>query len=64
MKRATVTEAEFRRAIKAATDCGLTVQECVMTPAEVRLVFVKVDEKPEDNNTPKLQDWSEWQKCR
>ena len=35
----TVTEADMRRAIKVATECGLNVRECVMNPTEVRLVF-------------------------
>jgi len=49
----------MKRAIKAATDCGLTIRECVMTPVEVRLIFIKVDEKPEsdDNPNPKPKAW-------
>lgn len=54
---ATVTEADMKRAIKAATDCGLTVYECVMTPVEVRLIFTKVDEKPKSDNNPKPTEW-------
>jgi hypothetical protein len=56
-KRATVTEADMRRAIKAATECGLQVQECVMKPTEIRLVFSNVEEKPRSNDNPKPKEW-------
>ena len=52
-KRAIVTEADIRRAIKAASECGLRVSECVMTPAEIRLVFDAVENDPETSDTPK-----------
>jgi hypothetical protein len=45
-KRATVTEADMRRAIKAATECGLQVDECVMKPSEIRPVFSNSEENP------------------
>ena len=56
-KRATVTEADMRRAIKAATECGLQVHECVMKPTEVRLVFTNVEEKPNPHDTPQPKEW-------
>jgi len=56
-RRATVTEADMRRAIKAATECGLQVQECVMKPSEIRLVFVNVEENPKPDNNPKPKEW-------
>ena len=56
-KRATVTEADMRRAIKAATECGLRVRECVMTPNEVRLVFIHLEEKPTAGNNPEPTPW-------
>lgn len=56
-KRATVTEADMRRAIKAATDCGLRVQECVMKPTEIRLVFINVEENPKKGDSPKPKEW-------
>ena len=56
-KRATVTEADMRRAIKAATECGLQVQECVMKPSEIRLVFSNVEEKAKTDDNPKPKEW-------
>ena len=56
-KRATVTEAEMRRAIKAATECGLAIQECIMTPQEVRLVFNRFDKPEESDDIPKPKEW-------
>lgn len=56
-RQATVTEADMKRAIKAATACGLTVQECVMTPAEIRLIFIKVDEEIDSDDNPKPKEW-------
>lgn len=56
-KRATVTEADMRRAIKAAAECGLQVQECVMKPSEIRLVFSNVEENPKLDDNPKLKEW-------
>ncbi|WP_282608430.1 hypothetical protein [Pelagibius sp. Alg239-R121] len=65
-RRATVTEADMRRAIKAATDCGLTVRECIMRPTEVRLIFGEVGDAAKDGEQsnverdPRLKDWSDW----
>jgi hypothetical protein len=56
-RRATVTEADMRRAIKTATDCGLQVQECIMKPAEIRLVFGDVEEKPKEDYAPRPKKW-------
>ncbi len=56
-KRATVTEADLRRAIKAAKECGLTVRECIMSPAEVRLVFGGVDEESKKGEHPVPKEW-------
>ncbi len=57
VKRATVTEVDMRRAIKAATECGLTIQECVMNPTEIRLIFVNVDEEPNPDKNPRPKEW-------
>lgn len=57
VKRATVTEADMRRAIKAATECGLQVQECVMKPSEIRLVFSRVEETRKTDETPQPKEW-------
>jgi|GEM_PF-5093733 len=35
----TITQAELNRALKAATDAGLTVHEIVMEPRRVRVLF-------------------------
>lgn len=56
--RARVTEADMRRAIKAATECGLQVRECVMSPAEVRLVFGDVVGRQLPDDNPKPKPWS------
>lgn len=56
-KRAIVTEADMRRAIKAANECGLRVSECIMTPAEIRLVFDAVENDSETSDTPKPKEW-------
>ena len=64
-RRATVTEADMRRAIKAATECGLTVRECIMKPTEIRLVFASpgqgVDSGREsaNNQAPRPKEWPE-----
>lgn len=60
-RRATVTEADMRRAIKVATECGLNVRECVMNPTEVRLVFSNAEEKLEPANNLKPKEWPRWQ---
>jgi hypothetical protein len=57
-RRATVTEADPRRAIKAAKDCGLVIHECIMTPAEVRLIFTAVDVPKENDDTPRPKEWA------
>lgn len=56
--RATVTEAEYRRAIRAATESGLTLREFEITPGRVRLIFaqdeaVDVERDPADPREPK-----------
>jgi hypothetical protein len=56
-KRATVTEADMRRAIKAATECGLQVDECVMKPSEIRLVFSNNTGQELSQDDPKLKKW-------
>lgn len=58
-KRANVTEADMKRAIRAASECGLTVSEVIMTAGSVRLKIGKVDEtrRPTDTNCP--LDWPE-----
>lgn len=54
-RRATVTEADMRRAIKAANEAGLTIRECVMEPKRVRLIFEEVEAEvlPVDTRRPK-----------
>lgn len=39
-EKATVTEAEMSRAMKAAVKAGLTVYECIVTRDNVRLILV------------------------
>ena len=56
-RRATVTEADMRRAIKVATECGLSVRECVMNPTEVRFVFSDVEQKLEPANNLRPKEW-------
>ncbi|WP_150523993.1 hypothetical protein [Roseibium sediminis] len=56
-KRAAVTEADMRRAIKAAKGEGLTVRECIMSPSEVRLVFTRIDSGPETNTGLGPKQW-------
>jgi hypothetical protein len=56
-KRATVTEADMRRAIKAATESGLEVRECVMNPTEIRLLFGPIDENKKSDDNPAPKPW-------
>ncbi|MGH0001337.1 hypothetical protein ACQU0X_14765 [Pseudovibrio ascidiaceicola] len=53
------TQAQMKRAIKAAQDCGLTLHECVITSAETRLVFSKVDAKTAKSQTAGPKQWPE-----
>lgn len=57
-RKATVTQADMGRAIRAAQDAGLTIRECEMTAEKVRLIFEDGPasvEKPVAN--PKLKQW-------
>lgn len=56
-KRAAVTEADLRRAIKAVQGEGLTVRECIMKPSEIRLVFVAADEEVEAEQGLEPKEW-------
>lgn len=56
-KRAAVTEADMRRAIKAAQGEGLTVSECIMSPSEVRLIFSGVDEEAKTDPRSGPKPW-------
>jgi len=58
-KRASVTEADMKRAIRAASECGLTVSEVIMTADSVRLKIGKVDETPRPTDTNGPLDWPE-----
>ncbi|PXX30896.1 hypothetical protein C7967_106156 [Thalassospira sp. 11-3] len=53
-RRATVTETELKRALKAATERGLSVSEIIMTADCVRLKIGSVDEneKPVEDKAP------------
>jgi hypothetical protein len=53
-RRATVTETELKRALKAATERGLTVSEIIVTAEGVRLKLGSVDEKqmPVEDKAP------------
>ncbi|WP_299376526.1 hypothetical protein [uncultured Kiloniella sp.] len=44
-KRVTVTEADMRRALRASIKSGLTVNECVMTSSEVRIIYASDGEQ-------------------
>lgn len=57
-RKATVTQADMGRAIRAAQDAGLTIRECEMTAEKVRLIFVD-DQEPADRPAadPKLKQW-------
>lgn len=56
-KRARVTQSEMRRAIKAATECGLTVSECIVTADSVRLRFGEIDEPGTQDDTITPKEW-------
>jgi hypothetical protein len=47
----------MRRAIQAATACGLRVQACVMNPSEIRLEFSSVAENSKKGDDPKPKEW-------
>ena len=49
MKKHGITKAQIERAMKAATECGQTLRQIVMTPDEVRLIF---DEGVDDEDSP------------
>ncbi len=53
-KRATVTETEIKRVLKAASEYGLTVSEVIMTADCIRLKLGSVDEsgKPVETKAP------------
>ena len=56
MKKHAITKAQIERAMKAATECGQTLRQIVMTPDEVRLIFdegVDDDDLPIQSDTPK-----------
>jgi hypothetical protein len=59
VKKATVTEADMRRAIKAARGSGLVITECIMSPQEVRLIFDTVDAPQTMDNNGKPEAWPE-----
>lgn len=56
-RRATVTEADMRRTMKAAAECGLRVHECVIKPSEVRFVFTDIEQKLEPANNLRPKEW-------
>lgn len=56
-KRASVTQAEIRRALQAAKECGYDPQECIMTHDSVRIVFTPLDAPPKSDDTPKPREW-------
>lgn len=56
-KRAAVTEADMRRAIKAAQSEGLQVRECIMSPSEVRLIFTGIDDPIQSEGELKPKQW-------
>ena len=56
-KRATVTQANMCRVIKAASECELRVSQCVMKPAEIQLLFDAVETDPKLSDTPKPEEW-------
>lgn len=56
-KRATVTQADMRRALSAAKESGLTVRECIMRPHEVRIIFTDLDNPEQINDNPQLKQW-------
>ena len=57
-RRATVTEAEYRRALKAAVQCGLTVREVEVTPSKVRLIFSDSATTPDSEGGPGIpKEW-------
>ena len=57
-KRATVTEADMRRAIRAATESGLEVRECIMNQTEIRFLFGPVEENKKSGDNPAPKPWS------
>ncbi|PKR55076.1 hypothetical protein [Thalassospira marina] len=56
-KRAGITQSEMKRAIKAATECGLEISEVIMTADSVRLIFGEIDEPPKPDNTAAPKEW-------
>jgi len=58
-KRVSVTEADMKRAIRAASECGLTVSEVIMTADSVRLKIGKVDEQHQPVDTAGPLAWPE-----
>ncbi|WP_296988139.1 hypothetical protein [Thalassospira sp. UBA1131] len=56
-KKATVTQAEVTRIIKAANACGLDVCEIVVTADGVRLIYNKVDRPVVNDNIVGPKQW-------
>lgn len=56
-RKATVTEAEVSRVIRAATKCGLNVCEIIVTAEGVRLIYDNVDRAIANDNTVGPKQW-------
>ncbi|MEE3046615.1 MAG: hypothetical protein VX620_15305 [Pseudomonadota bacterium] len=56
-RKATVTQAEVSRAIKAASACGLAVCEIIVTADGVRLIYNKLDRPIANDNAGKPKKW-------
>lgn len=58
-RKATVTEAEVKRVIQAATKCGLNVCEIIVTAEGVRLIYDNVDRTVANDNVKKPKKWGQ-----
>ncbi len=58
VKKHSVTKAEIERVMRAASECGQSVREVVMTPSEVRVIFEGgVDLRNPQPETAKPKEW-------